>query len=885
MPNVTITEVNGDQPVTGIAEGIAVTIVYTDRGVTDTPVLVTSWDGYVAAFGWYRSDSYASYSVKGFFENGGKALWVIRIVGDDARNAGGADDYKVDIFKPQLTKGAGDGLLEVQSDVRGTTGALTNLTLSLSNATTDVTSASLANTYDITLSLADTSAWKKSARVCTTVLNGQAHRVLAGNAAPDANNSLVFYAETPGTAGNSLKVEVVDSGGAGGLDCSFNAAGTELTIDLDGDTPTATVVAAAVNLLAGAILCYVTGTGAGTWNAAVAQTTLAGGSADIPALVTASYGGTGLDAMVAASKTWLAGVGAVTAASDTFADTISIDGLNTIASKVVPGDKLIVFNGANKGCYTIDTVPSTTQVTVTENFAATQSNIIYAIMGTDGEYGHVTADLLSPGELGDEFSLKIEKEFGGTTLKATLSVTDGDDATRILETHTGLSPDSSAANYIETIIAADSELFTLDAFAENIKASGTASSAAGDATVTHAGATFEDDGVEEGDLFICTSATTAADVRVYEITAVTDNTHLEVSENFTGTQADVVYVIVGEDSSGSALMGLIGSSGITITFAGGVDDTPDKDDYIGSSTTNTGVYGIDTISPSVRPTKLWVPDAPIVVDSTGVDATNLVNQSMGEYCSNADRQFLRYAFDAERGLTPAQAIAAATSDGIDNKWVAEYYNWGEVNDPLTGTTKLVPLSGHMTGQAIGVAAGRFGKEGDHDAAANVIIIGVVGLENSVTDAEADLLNESNINCIRDWNGYRNMGDRVRTTVAEWKWLHKRDVAIRLNQSIFTSLRTWVNFTPNAPSTYSKISKVVDAYLRTEDRTLIPNGALLNVSNPDETPYYVDCTFETPGNDLASTKIYVKIGYSIVNTVEDVELRVGLWDGGASLTES
>ena len=882
MPGVTITEVNGDNPITGIAEGIAVAIIDSERGPTDTPVLCTSWDQFVSSFGWYKTGSYGSYDVKGFFDNGGKVLWVIRVVGDDARNAGGADDDKVDVLKPQLIKGAADGILNVQSDVRGTTGALTNVTATAN--TTDVTTATLANTYDITLKLASASAWKKSARVSSLVLNGQAHLVIAGDAAPDADNSVCFYASSAGIVGNGYSVEVTDSGGVGGLACSFNAAGTKLTIDLDGDTPTASTVIAAVNALAGNILSFITGTGAGTWDTAVAETSLASGSADIPALVTGSYGGTGLTAMAAWTKTWLAGTGSVTALSDTFTDTTSLDGFDPVASQVVPGDKLIVFNGANKGCYTIDTVPSTTSVTITENFATTQSNIIYSIMGTDSAYGHFTADLVSPGEAGDDFQLTVVQEFGGTTLRATLTVTDEDGVTRTLETHENLSPVSTSASYIETMIAANSDLFTVDAFAENIKTSGTASSTAASNVISDMTATFEDDGVEVGDLFVCSSATTAADVRVYEITEVTDNTTIEVDENFVGTQADVVYEIVGEDETGAALLSLVGTSGLTITFAGGVSDTPDKDDYIGSSTTKSGMYAIDTIPVKSRPTKFWIPDVSIVVDSSGVDATDELNQTAGEFCSAAARQYMRYAFTAEKGLTPSQAISAAASDGIDNKFVAEYYNWIKVNDPVTGTTKIVSPTGHMVGQAIGVAAGQFGKEGDHDAAANVIIVGAIGIEYDVTDAEANLLNENNINCIRDWNGVRNMGDKIRTSVAEWKWLHKRDVAIRLNQSIFQSLRTWVNFTPNALNTYGKIRKAVDGYLISEDRTKNPTGALLNVRYPAEKPYYVDCAYDTPGNSLEKTKIYVNIGYSVVNTVEDVELRVGLWDGGSSAEE-
>ena len=877
MPNVTLTEVAADQPITGIAAGISVAIVHTDRGPVGTPILVTSWAQYVEWFGYYRTDSYASYSIRGFFNNGGRSLWVIRVVGDDSRGAGGANASKVLTSKAQLSKGAADGELLIQSDTRGIEGTLINVTLEAN--TSDATTVTLANTYDITLKLASVNAWKKSAKVCATVLNGQAHLVTAGHAAPSATNSVVFYAYTPGTAGNSLSVTVVDTGG-GGLVASFNALQTKLTIDLGGATPTAAQVVVAVNALAKSIRSYSAGSGADVWNAVAAEASLASGIATVPALVTGSFGGTGLTAMGAYTRSWLAGTGSVTLGSDVFTDTTYIDTLTAVTSKVLPGDKLIVWNGANAGCYTIATIPAQDELTVEENFGATQSNIIYTIMGTSGSYGHVAADLVSPGVLGDSFSLRITKETGGATLKAVLSVTDTDNATRELEEFENLSPNSADSNFIETIIAAESEWFTLDTFPEYIKSSGTASSTLGAATLTDLTATFQDDEVEVGDFVVVSSATTPADVRVYEVLVVVSNTVLTLNENFTGTQADVVYTVLGADSTGAALLALVGT-GLTITFGGGVDDIPDKDDYLGDSTLKTGVYAIDNIPVKSRPTKLWVPDAPIIVDSSGVDATDLINIAMGEYCLL--RQYLRYCFPNERGLSPAQTIVAAAVDTIDNKWVAEYYNWGKMNDPVSGSLKLAPLHGHMVGQAVAMGAGAIG-EGDHQAAANVVIADVVSLEYEVSDDEAELLNTNNINCIRNWNGIRNMGDRVRTSDAAWKWLHKRDVAIRVNQSILNSLKTWVNFAVNAVNTYGKITKVCDAYLRTEDRRFDPMGAFQNPANPAAAPYYISCSIDTPGNSLASTKIITNIGYAVVDTVEDVEVRVSLWDGGATLDE-
>ena len=58
--------------------------------------------------------------------------------------------------------------------------------------------------------------------------------------------------------------------------------------------------------------------------------------------------------------------------------------------------------------------------------------------------------------------------------------------------------------------------------------------------------------------------------------------------------------------------------------------------------------------------------------------------------------------------------------------------------------------------------------------------------------------------------------------------------------------------------------------------------MLNTNNTANPPYYVQCN--TDNNDLGLTKVYADIGYCIVNTIEDVVLRVGLWDGGASLEE-
>ncbi|MBT8348698.1 MAG: hypothetical protein HKP62_04535 [Sulfurovum sp.] len=832
-------------------------------------------------FGYYDADSYCVYDAKAFFDNGGRNLYGIRVVGDDARNAGGADDDKVDTSKAQLIlDSATDKELQLQADTAGISGALVSLTIETA-AVDDKTTVAVADTYDITLTLAKTSAWKKGSKLASYVINGYAHAVISGEAVPAANGSVCFYAASPGTTGNNYSVTVTDVGVGGAFsvaDCSYSADGYDLTIDLDSDTPTATVVAAAVNSLAGGIEAFVVGTGASTWTATVTATDLEGGSADASALVTANWGvGTGLTATDTETKTYLLGTGSVTASSATFTDTTNITALTAVTSKVISGDKLVIHNGANEGCYEIEEVTGETTFTVTENFATTQANCLYTIMGTSGEYGHLAADLLSPGEDGDNFTITLSLDNAGTGVDVIIQVEEETGATTILEKWSSLSPIPTNADYIQTVVNSESEWLDLDLFPQTIKYSGTASSAAGDATITDAGETFEDSGVSVGDLFICTSATTTADVRVYEITEVTDNTHLEVDTNFTGTQADVVYVIVGDDSTGNELIGLL-SSDITITFDGGVDDTPDKADYQGDETSRTGVYAIDDIPVVNRPRKLWVPNAPIIVDSSGVDATNSINISMGNFCSS--RQYLRYSFAGEQGLTPAQTVSAASSDTIDNKYTAEYYNWIKVDDPLTGNYKWIPPTGHMNGQADAFAAG---AQGLVAPVANSPLAYAVDVEYEVSEAEEILLNNAQINPIIKFNGIRNMGDYVRTTDADWKWLHKRDVTIVVTQSIKNSLATWGNWQVKSTAFLGKVRKSIMGYFRKYDMRYNPNGWFQNATDPSADPYYVVC--DITNNDLGEPDVYVTIGFSIPESVQEITVTYGLWDGGTVSIES
>jgi phage tail sheath protein FI len=94
-PGVYIEEVvAGPRPIEGVSTSTAGFVGETERGPTH-PVLVTGWQNYYRWFGGYvdrtpgTPNIYLPYAVRGFFDNGGQRLFVARVVGPNARFAGG----------------------------------------------------------------------------------------------------------------------------------------------------------------------------------------------------------------------------------------------------------------------------------------------------------------------------------------------------------------------------------------------------------------------------------------------------------------------------------------------------------------------------------------------------------------------------------------------------------------------------------------------------------------------------------------------------------------------------------------------------------------------------------------------------------------------------
>jgi len=92
------------------------------RGPIDSPVPVQSWRQYQAHFGGFTGSGFLAYAIRGFFENGGRRCWVVRVASRDPN--GGAKASRVTIQSP-----SGKDVWRIAASSPGTWG--NNLTITL----------------------------------------------------------------------------------------------------------------------------------------------------------------------------------------------------------------------------------------------------------------------------------------------------------------------------------------------------------------------------------------------------------------------------------------------------------------------------------------------------------------------------------------------------------------------------------------------------------------------------------------------------------------------------------------------------------------------------------------------------------------------------------
>ncbi|WP_156426372.1 phage tail sheath subtilisin-like domain-containing protein [Nocardia jinanensis] len=223
-------------------------------------------------------------------------------------------------------------------------------------------------------------------------------------------------------------------------------------------------------------------------------------------------------------------------------------------------------------------------------------------------------------------------------------------------------------------------------------------------------------------------------------------------------------------------------------------------------------------------------------------------------------------------------IVQTYADKFDTRYAALYYPRVVVSDPVTGAPRVVAPSGHV----LGIYARVDNTRGVHKAPANEVILGITGLEQTITKGQQEILNPRGINVLRDLRadrrGFRVYGARCRTSEQDWIYVNVRRLFIFLEESLDEGTQ-WVVFEPNDYRLWQRVKDSISIFLEGVWR----DGALMGEKK--EEAFFVTCDRSTMADDdILGGRFVVEIGICPVRPAEFVILRIGQWLGGSSVAE-
>jgi phage tail sheath protein FI len=120
-PGIYVGEITGARPIAGVGTSTASFVGIADKGPLNKPKLVTSMAQFLGFFGNFIPNAFLAYSVKGFFENGGKRCFVVRVIGDKKGVKAGLatlaaiDEINILCLPDSMNMGRKDDITSVQS--------------------------------------------------------------------------------------------------------------------------------------------------------------------------------------------------------------------------------------------------------------------------------------------------------------------------------------------------------------------------------------------------------------------------------------------------------------------------------------------------------------------------------------------------------------------------------------------------------------------------------------------------------------------------------------------------------------------------------------------------------------------------------------------------
>jgi len=196
---------------------------------------------------------------------------------------------------------------------------------------------------------------------------------------------------------------------------------------------------------------------------------------------------------------------------------------------------------------------------------------------------------------------------------------------------------------------------------------------------------------------------------------------------------------------------------------------------------------------------------------------------------------------------------------------------------------LVPPSGHLAGLygRIDNSRGVFKAPAGLEAG----LQGTIGVETVLNDTQQGLLNMTyGVNVIRVFKGGQPTVWGARTTAVvagntNWQYVNIRRLFLFLEQSISQGIRFAV-FEPNNTNLWGKLTRSISAFLK----QAWTDGALFGATAKDAFYVRIDDALNPP-DQMALGILTIEIGVRPSYPAEFIVVRIGIWDGGTSVSEA
>ena len=297
---------------------------------------------------------------------------------------------------------------------------------------------------------------------------------------------------------------------------------------------------------------------------------------------------------------------------------------------------------------------------------------------------------------------------------------------------------------------------------------------------------------------------------------------------------------------------------VIYNLSGGIDD--DRAVAGASIIASPNTY-LDTLKP--------IPDVDIVA-IPGVTDVNAL-QALVNHCELLFNRFAILDGVRDKSVGFANLQTQYGQVRTPNGFAAIYFPWIQVVNPITSLTEFWPPSGHV----MGVYAKTDQHRGVYKAPANVAIAGALGVESRLSNDDQGSLNLLGIDILRVFPEQSQpivWGARTTSTDSSWQYINVRRLFIYLEQSIEQGIR-WAIFEPNNPALWGKLKRTLNEFL---NRVKTDGGVI---------DFYVriDAALNPPATQ-ALGQLFIEIGVQPAYPAEFIILKIGIWQGGSSVTE-